>query len=261
MAALRIVRTYFIEHWRAFFSFALLLALWQVVAWLGLVNPKFLPAPGEVAATFVELLRAGTWQRELLRSCWREVQGVVLGIVAGLLLGIAMGLSRMVEKLFGPLYHAMRQVPLLGWIPLIILWCGIAETSKVVFIAIGAFYPMVLNTFEGIRGVPHDYIEVARVFEYSRFAMLRRFILPAALPNIMTGVRMSLGISWMLVVGAEIFTRTDGGIGDMMWNGREQFRMDIVFVGIVTVGLVGSLINEMVRIAESRLVIWRKTYR
>ena len=155
----------------------------------------------------------------------------------------------------------MRQVPLLGWIPLIILWCGIAETSKVVFIAIGAFYPMVLNTFEGIRGVPHDYIEVARVFEYSRLGMLRRFILPAALPNIMTGVRMSLGISWMLVVGAEIFTRTDGGIGDMMWNGREQFRMDIVFVGIVTVGLVGSLINEMVRIAESRLIIWRKTYR
>ena len=242
-------------------TFLVLLGIWQTAAWLKFGANGLFPPPLQVAATLSELVREGTLFRELLRSCQREAVGFLLGVAGGFLLGTAMGLSRTVERLFGPLYHAMRQVPLLGWIPLIILWFGIADTSKIVFIAIGAFYPMVLNTFEGIRSVPQSYIEVSRVFAYGRFGLLRRFILPAALPQIMTGIRMSLGFSWMLVVGAEIFTRTDGGIGDLMWSGREQFRMDIVLVGVITVGLVGFLLNEGIRRLEQSLLLWRTTYR
>jgi sulfonate transport system permease protein len=250
-----------LPSYRGLLAFLALLVIWQGASWLQLFKNGLFPSPLLVSQTLLELLQQGTLSQELLRSCQREAAGFLLGVSGGFLLGTAMGLSRIVEKLIGPLYHAMRQVPLLGWIPLIILWFGIADTSKIVFISIGAFYPMVLNTFEGIRSVPHSYIEVARVFEYGRLGMLRRFILPAALPNIMTGVRMSLGFSWMLVVGAEIFTRTDGGIGDLMWSGREQFRMDIVIVGVITIGLVGFLINEGVRLLEVRLFRWRATYR
>jgi sulfonate transport system permease protein len=248
------------DTYRGLVSFLALLGIWQAASTLDLFKNGLFPAPLEVYRTLAELTLEGTLGRELLRSCLREAAGFALGVGGGFLLGTAMGLSRTVEKLIGPLYHAMRQVPLLGWIPLIILWFGIADTSKIVFISIGAFYPMVLNTFEGIRSVPHNYVEVARVFEYGRLGLLRRFILPAALPGIMTGVRMSLGFSWMLVVGAEIFTRTDGGIGDLMWSGREQFRMDIVIVGVITVGLTGFLINEAVRLLERRLLRWRNTY-
>jgi sulfonate transport system permease protein len=171
-----------------------------------------------------------------------------------------MGLSRPIEKLVSPIFHGIRQVPLVGWIPLIILWFGIGEISKIVFIAIGAFYPVVINTFEGIRNVPKQYVEVAQVFEYGKFKLLQKVILPASLPSILTGIRFSLTVSWMLVVGAELFMVASAGIGNMISEAREYFRMDIVIVGIIVIGIIGLLMNQFVGLVETRLLRWRKTF-
>lgn len=235
-----------------------LLVAWWVVSSRGIVSPHFLPRPEAVIGAFLSLAGEGILVFNLKMSFSRVISGFLLGSSIGLVLGIAMGLSRTVEKLLRPLFDAIRQVPMLGFIPLIILWCGVNETSKVVFIAIGAYYSIVLNTFEGIRSVRKEYLEVARVFEYGRFRLLRRFVLPSALPSIITGLRLGLSKSWMLVVGAELFTASKGGIGNMMAEGREQWRMDIVFVGIIIVGLVGFILDQLLKVLEARLLVWRK---
>jgi sulfonate transport system permease protein len=172
-----------------------------------------------------------------------------------------MGVSKTAERLFAPLINAIRQVPIIGWIPLIIVWCGIADLSKITFIAIGAFFPMVFSTFEGVRSVSGAYVEVARVFEFSRWKLLRKVIIPGALPSIVTGLRLSLGTSWMLVVWSEVNTRSALGIGDMLDSAREGSRMDVVLVCIIVIGLVAFLINELLGLLEARLSSWKKTYR
>ncbi len=237
-----------------------ILVIWEVISRWGIVSSYILPSPGKVIATFVELIKNGNLVFNIKLSLDRVIKGFFVGGSIGFILGILMGLSRTIEKLVSPIFHAIRQVPLLGWIPLIILWFGIGEISKIVFIAIGAFYPMVINTFEGIRNVPKQYVEVAQIFEYDKVKLLQKVILPASLPSILTGVRFSLSVSWMLVVGAEIFTVTAGGIGDMMWEAREHFRMDVVVVGIITIGIIGLIMDRLLGAFEIRFLHWRKTF-
>jgi sulfonate transport system permease protein len=237
----------------------ILIAWWIISSWQ-IVSPHVLPGPERVIYSFILLLKSGDLIFNVRVSLIRVVEGFFLGSSIGFVLGTLMGLSRTAEKLLGHLFHAVRQVPLLGWIPLIILWCGIGEISKIVFIAFGSFYPAVLNTFEGIRGVSKQYVEVAKVFEYDKANLLRKVILPAALPSILTGLRLGLSISWMLVVGAEIFFVTAGGVGAMMWEARERFQMDIAIVGIIVIGMIGLMMNESVKLLEARFLRWRKTF-
>ncbi len=248
------------ERFRGVILPLVILVIWEVISRWGIVPSSILPSPGKVIDTFVELIKNGNLVFNIKASLIRVLKGFLVGGSIGFILGILMGLSRTIEKLVSPIFHSIRQVPLLGWIPLIILWFGIGEISKIVFISIGAFYPMVLNTFEGIRSVPKEYVEVAKVFEYDKLNLLRKVILPTALPSILTGIRFSLSVSWMLVVGAEIFTVSAGGIGDMIWEAREHFRMDVVFVGIIVIGIIGLLMNQFVGLIETRLLRWRKTF-
>jgi sulfonate transport system permease protein len=147
----------------------------------------------------------------------------------------------------------VRQVPIIGWLPMMIVWFGIGEPSKVIFIAAGAFFPAAFNTHRGVKGVAREYIEVAQAFECGKLRMLATVILPAALPSILTGLRFSLSTSWMLVVAAELVMLTAGGIGNMMAQGRELFQMDIVLVGMAVIGAVGFVMNHAIKLLEARL--------
>lgn len=238
----------------------LILIIWWGLAHWKIVSPLFLPPPDKVVSAFVSLVQNGVLVFNLKISFVRLISGAVLGISAGFVLGILMGVSKIAEKLVAPLFNAIRQVPLLGWIPLIILWFGIAETSKVVFIAIGASYPIVLNTFEGIRSVKKEYVEVGRVFEYSGIELLRKIILPTTLPNVVTGLRLSLSIAWGQLVAAELFFAAAGGLGNMMAEGREKWRMDIVLVGVVMIGVIGFTLDYLAKLFETRFSHWRKTF-
>jgi sulfonate transport system permease protein len=255
------VTTFITEKYKGFITLLVLFAIWVGVSHFKLVSAESLPSPQVVGGTFLKLLLSGLLGKSLGMSMIRITEGFLIGCSLGFLFGAVMGISRTAERLLAPLINAIRQVPIIGWIPLIIVWCGIADMSKITFIAIGAFFPMVLNTFDGVRAVSNSYVEVGRVFEFGKLEMLRKIVIPAALPNIVTGIRLSLGTAWMLVVWSEINTRSDFGIGDMLWSARESSKMDVIIVCIIVIGVVAFLINELIGQIEARLSTWKKTYR
>ncbi len=236
---------------------AVVVAVWWLAAESGRVSPYLLPPPGKVIATLLTMLQEGRIIDNLALSLGKVLKGFLLGTGAGFALGVMMGLSRTLEKLIAPLFNGIRQVPVLGWIPILILLFGLSELAKVVFIALGAFYPMALNTFDGCRQLKKEYLEVARIFQYGRIGQMWRFTLPSAVPSILAGIRSSLSEAWLLVIGAEIFFKTAGGIGDMMWEAKEKVRMDVVFITILVVGLVGYALNQGISLLEGRLLRWR----
>lgn len=255
------IGTFIRQKYHGFITFLFLFVVWTVVSRLQLVSPGTLPSPQTIVKTFVKLLSSGMLGKGLGSSLFRITQGFFIGISLGLFLGTLMGVSKTAERLFAPLINAIRQVPIIGWIPLIIVWCGIADMSKITFIAIGAFFPMVFSTFEGVRSVSGAYVEVARVFEFNRLKLLSKIVIPGALPNIVTGLRLSLGTSWMLVVWSEVNTRSGPGIGEMLDSAREGSKMDVVIVCIIVIGVVAFLINELLGHLEVHLNAWKKTYR
>lgn len=238
-------------------TFLLLFCIWVGTSRYNLVSAEALPSPVAVGKAFVKTVSSGQLGRSLGSSLIRIAEGFFIGSALGFFFGTLMGVSRITEKLFAPLFNALRHVPIIGWIPLIIVWCGIAEASKVTFIAIGAFFPVLLSTFGGIRSISRSYLEVGRVFEYSRLRLLRTIIVPGALPSIVSGVRYSMGTSWLLVVWAEINTRSAYGIGDLLASAGEGHKPDVAVVCIIVIGLVAFLINELFGHLESRLSKWK----
>ncbi len=238
----------------------LLLGAWWGVARWELVPTLFLPPPGKVVTAFFSLWENGVLPYNLKVSFLRFFSGSLLGITGGFLLGLLFGMSRTLERLVAPLFNAVRQVPLLAWIPLIILGFGIGEASKVFFIAIGTSFPIVLSTFDGIRNVRKEYVEVGRIFGFGRIGLFWKIILPSVLPHIVTGLRMSLNIAWGQLVAAELFMFTSaGGIGNMIGQGRTNWRMDIVMVGIIIIGIVGFALDHGAKTVENRFMQWRST--
>jgi sulfonate transport system permease protein len=236
---------------------ALLLAVWWAAFHFGWAHTGFFVPPQKVWRTAIALTDNGYLVSSLLASLRRDLIGFALGASAGLLFGTLLGLSRWAENLLAPTFNTIKQVSLLAWIPLISLWFGLGDPAKVVFLSLAAFFPVVLNTFEGIRSVPRELIEVARVFAYSRRQLVRRVVLPAALPSIFTGVYLALIYAWLATLGAEYLLSSGTGIGNLMTDGREHFWMDQVILGVIVVGLVGFVLNTLADIAERHLLGWR----
>jgi len=235
----------------------LLLIGLEVVCRYEIFPPQIVVPPHLVLATFIDLIHTGELQANLRISIIRVFFGFVLGTTSGFTLGTAMALSPRVERIVSPLLSGLSQVPLFGWIPLMILWFGIGETFKIVFISIGAFFPMLINTLEGINGVPKSYIEVARAFEFSPAKLLGKVLLPAAVPSLFTGIKLALGMSWMLVIGAELVAAGEG-VGYMIVWGRQLFQMDLVFVGILVVGFIGYTMFVVINTLEASLIPWHQ---
>jgi sulfonate transport system permease protein len=237
-----------------------LLSVWQLVALAGWVRPSLLPAPTAVAATLVQLARDGTLLDHFQISALRWLTGVASGGSLGLALGSLVGLSRLAERLLDTSVQMLRTVPFLALTPLLILWLGLDEAPKITLIALAAFFPLYLNTFAGIRNVDRALIEVGQVYQLSTAQLLRRVILPAALPEVLTGLRYALGVAWLALVVAELMGATRG-LGYMLVEGREFVRVDVIIGSILLFALAGKLVDALVRALESRLLRWRNTYR
>jgi len=235
----------------------LLLAAWELATRYHLVNVRLLVRPSLVLGTFVRELEQGELLSQIAASVVRDLGGAALGSAVGILIGTLMGVSRLWDRLLGSSFHAAKQVAIFAWIPLMTVWIGNGEPAKVVFIALAAFYPVVLNTFEGIRSVAPEFVEVARVFRFSRWQVFRGVILPGALPSILAGIQLGLVYSWLATIGAEYLLAAGPGIGNLMIDGREAFQMDKVLVGIVLVGLVGSGISAFAAAIGSWQLRWR----
>jgi sulfonate transport system permease protein len=244
---------------RALIVPVLLIAVWALVTHLGWVNKLILVKPEKVVTRFLAELRSGDLVGQLLASLRRDLVGFALGSVVGLLVGGVMGLSGWFDRLLGPSFHAAKQVAIFAWVPLISVWFGNGETAKVVFIGLAAFYPVVLNTHEGIRSVAREHIEVARAYVFTPSQIVRRVILPSALPSIFAGVHLALIYAWLGTIGAEYLLAPGPGIGYLMIEGRESFAMDKVLLGILIAGAVGAGLNGISSALEARLLKWRTT--
>ena len=183
--------------------------------------------------------------------------GFVIGAAPGLAVGALLGWSRWAERLVGLSFHTLKQISLFAWIPMLSMWFGLGDAAKVAFVAMAAFFPVVLNTLEGLRSVPREYLEVARVYEFSVWQTLRRVVAPAAAPSLFTGIQLSLIYSWLATLGAEYLLASGKGIGNTLIDGREHFWMDLVLFGVVVVGLVGFALNALLGALEKRLLAWR----
>lgn len=236
----------------------LLLLAWSLAVRYEFVSSLILPAPEQVGATLVELLRNGDIAMHLQISLGRVLQGFLVGSLAGLLLGIAMGLSATLEEYIAPLFKAISSVPLLGWLPLAILFVGIGEVLKLVIIAKACFVPLTLNTLDGIRNTPRAYLEVAKVLQFNQFTLLRKVVLPAALPAIFSGVSLALSNAWITLVAVELLASSEG-IGFMMVWGRQLFQMDVVLSAMIVIGVVGFGVNQCAKALETYFLRWRRS--
>lgn len=238
---------------------AVVLIVWQVAGELGLVSETMLPTPVQILAAAGELAASGELFGHLQISIMRAATGFLLGGAIGLLAGLAVGFSSRVEHTLDPSVQMLRTIPHLAVIPLFILWFGFGELSKVLLIAKGAFFPLYVNTFLGIRSVDAKLFDVARVLQFSRWKQITRLILPAALPNILLGVRLSLGAAWLGLVVAELMGSSEG-VGYLIMDARQFSQTAIVFVGIVIFALVGKATDSLVRYLEKRWLKWRDHY-
>ncbi len=231
--------------------------VWLAASRAGWVDPRIVPAPQQVLRTAVDQLLNHDLLSHLAASLARDIAGFALGTLLGLTIGTVLGLWRTIDRLFMPTFNGLRQIAILAWIPLISVWFGMGEASKIVFITVAAFIPVVLNTHEGVRSASAPLIEVGRVLTLTRWQMITRLYLPSALPSIATGVHLALIYAWIASVGSEYFMTVGPGIGGLIIAGRERFQMDLVILGIAILGLVGYLINRGASVVETRLLRWR----
>jgi sulfonate transport system permease protein len=235
----------------------LLLLLWWAAIRFSWTDSKLLVSVGQVWERAVEQTTTGALREGLQASLWRDLVGFAIGACAGLLFGAALGFSRLLENMVGPTFHTVKQISLFAWVPLISVWFGLGDSAKVAFLSLAAFFPVALNTFEGIRSVPREFIEVAQVFNLNRWQWLTKVVLPAASPSIFTGLHLGLIYAWLATLGAEYLLVAGKGIGNTMIDGRENFWMDLVVFGMIVVGAVGFILNWIAGVIEAHLLAWR----
>ncbi len=235
----------------------LLLSAWQACSMLALFPPFLVPPPASVARAFVALLASGDLAKHLAVSFGRVVAGFTLAFLFAFPLGIVSGRSPRLQRVTAPLFEFFRHIPPIATIPLLILWFGIGELPKLAVIVMATFFPVFLNTEHGIRTVDPKLIEVGRVFGLPPRAIFFRLLLPAALPDIFLGIRLGLGYSWRSLIGAELIAATSG-LGYLILDAEQLSRPDIVLVGIFSIGILGSLLDEAFFVLGKRLLPWQK---
>ena len=237
-----------------------LLALWWLVTRFGLVKPLFLPSPAAVAAQFVAVASDGfggsTLLEHALWSLYRVFAAFLLACLTAIPVGIAMGVSRVLRGVFDPPIEFYRPIPPLAYLPLIIIWFGIGDLGKVILIYLAVFAPLALNARAGVRSVSLEQIHAAYSLGATRLQVIRHVILPAALPEILTGMRIGIGFGWTTLVAAEMVAAT-AGLGFMVLNAAEFLRSDVVIMGIVVIGALAYLFDLLMRRLERALVPWK----
>ncbi|MBH0236488.1 ABC transporter permease [Methylobrevis albus] len=236
---------------------ALIVAGWYVVSESGVGNGYVFVTYDRIWATFAAMVADGTLVASIVGTVLRMAAGFAIGAGFGLLLGLATGLSDLAGRVVSPTFHAVRQIAIFAWMPLLTAWLGIGGQTMIALIALGAFYPMVINVEAGCRNVPGPYLEVGRVLELSRWQTIRRIVLPAAAPAIFAGLELGLATAWLSTIGAEYFIAAGDGLGIILSASRMRGSMDGVIVGIVFIGLVGFAINRLLAVIARRAFAWR----
>jgi len=237
---------------------AIIVALWWGSVGLGVFEAYQLPPPPVVLDAAIGLWRRGLLQLDVLATAARVVEGFVIGAAVAIVLGTIVGVTRRSEEFFEPTLQALRTVPTLAWAPLLLLWLGIDEAPKITLVAIGAFFPVYVNLVAGIKGVDRKLVEVARVFDLRGVDIARRVVLPASLPDLLTGLRLGATQAWLFVVVAEFFG-SSRGLGFRLTDSLQSSRVDLMLVALVCLAALGKVTDMLIRAAERRALRWRDT--
>ncbi|MCC6312396.1 MAG: ABC transporter permease, partial [Thermomicrobiales bacterium] len=235
-----------------------LLALWQLVVSAEIYSRSQLPAPLDVVAALRELFALDLLWPNIGPSLWRVAVGFAAGALVAVVAGLAVGLSRRVETLVAPTFQAIRAVPSLAWVPLLILWLGIGEGPKLTLIAIGGFFPVYTALVAGIRQIDRKLVEAGRAYGLSGAALAREVLLPAALPSLFTGLRLGLAQAWLFLVAAELIGAS-AGLGFLLTDAQNTGRADIIMLSIVLLATIGKSADWLLALAEGRLLRWADT--
>jgi NitT/TauT family transport system permease protein len=243
-----------------------LLAAWQVCAQIGFVRRSVLPAPTDVALVWFDLITgatdaaarySGTWLDHAAASIWRVFAGFGWGVALGILAGLLIGLSRIMERVLDPTIQVLRNIPVTAWVPLSLVFFGIGNAPAVFLIGLGAFFPAAVNTTHGVRQINVTLTKAARMMGANERELLFRVILPGALPSVMTGVRLSMGIAWVLVVVAEVLA-VRSGLGYLLNDAYLFYRNDVVIAAMLSIGILGFISDRIVVIVCDRLLEWNR---
>jgi sulfonate transport system permease protein len=252
------------RRWHRLISPVALVGLWQAASSTGILPASKLVSPASIAHTAYTLVVTnsptyGTLQESLLVSFERWAVGFSIGIIIAVLLAVVTGLSRVGETVADPILQALRSIPLLGLIPLFIVWFGIGELPKVLFVMLSALFPMYLNTFAGIRGVDSKLGELGHVLGLRRSEMIRHIVLPGALPQALTGLQLSVISSLLaLVVGEQI--NATSGLGFMITQAQQFLDNSVIMVALIVYAILGLFLNGAVRLLQRKALAWRRDF-
>ncbi|WP_019415196.1 ABC transporter permease [Paenisporosarcina sp. TG20] len=238
---------------------AFLLLVWQILSMVGVFERHLMPAPTLVLEKIISMVADGTLWAHIGVTLLRILIGFTIGVVFAVVLGSVIGYLKRAEQLMDPLIQGFRAIPSLAWVPLFILWMGIGESSKIMLIAVGVFFPVYLNIVSGIQGVDRKLIEVGKIYNFTPFQLIRKVILPASLPSFFTGIRSGLGLGWMFVVAAELMGASKG-IGYLLVVGQNTYSPDLVLASIVMIAILGKLTDSALKAIESKSLHWQDSF-
>ena len=241
------------------------LVLWQLASTLQWVDPRFVPSPITVARSLEEWMfgpvgtapYSGTWFMHAANSSYRVLIGFLLAAGSGIVIGCLIGWFRLVSDLVDPVIQILRPIPITAWVPFAVIFFGIRDGSAFFLIALGAFFPIVVNTAAGVAGTPKLLVRAARMLGVRPHMLLPRVVLPAAMPFIFTGLRLGIGLAWVLVIVAEMMA-VKSGLGFAMWDAYYFLRMDIIIAAMLSVGALGFLSDLILRLIGRWTLRWSR---
>ncbi len=242
------------------------LCLWQAVTEFGLLKRNVLPSPIDVVAVWYDLVSGltgqasrytGTWLDHAFASSWRVLAGFAWGVGLGTLVGLLIGISRVFERMLDPSVQVLRNIPVTAWVPLSLVFFGIGNAPAIFLIGLGAFFPAAVNTTYGVRQLNVTLYKAARMMGANERELLTRVVLPGALPAIFTGIRLSMGIAWVLVVVAEILA-VRSGLGYLLNDAYQFYRNDVVIAAMLSIGILGFASDRLVVMARDWALDWNR---
>lgn len=266
-ASLNVARIFASAHFalRRIAGPAIVLVLWQLASTRGWLDPRFVPSPLTVLHALDEWMfgpkganpYSGTWFAHAGNSAYRVVVGFLMAAVAGVIIGSLIGWFRLVSDIVDPVIQVLRPIPITAWVPFAVIFFGIRDGSAFFLIALGAFFPIVVNTAAGVAGTPKLLVRAARMLGIRPYMLLPRVVLPAAMPFIFTGLRLGIGLAWVLVIVAEMMA-VKSGLGFAMWDAYYFLRLDIIIAAMLSVGALGFLSDLVIRLIGRRFLRWSR---
>jgi ABC-type nitrate/sulfonate/bicarbonate transport system permease component len=233
-----------------------LIAVWQLLLMAGFGDRRFIPAPSDIAVRFVQMVGSGELALHTAVTLWRIAAGYVIGAIPAVAVGLLMAMFRPVRLFFDPLIAALFPIPKVALMPLLLLAFGFGDASKIALVAIAVFFPVIVNTYVGAANIDKIYWDVARNYGASQTVLFTRIVFFGALPMIFAGLRIALAVSFIVLVAAE-FVATKAGIGYLIWNSWELLQVDVMFVGIVTIGILGLISSALFQEIERKVIPWK----